>query len=176
MRHEVVAVDKDNSWRLAPERAVLIIGDSNLSQVPEINNGAVEMNSFPGATLVQAFSLVKYKTPVSDGVKHVVLSFGLNDRHQSNVQTLRRCVERLKEAAVATFPNAVLHIPLINYDPTLPEQQTRNLRALNDVIFRSECCIPLLPGGRFQVELDEVHWTADTGRAMVQHCLSHLNL
>ncbi|CAM4569736.1 unnamed protein product [Leuciscus chuanchicus] len=123
VRHEVVAGDKYKSWSLTPGREVLIVGDSNLSRIPEINHGAVEIHSYPGATLAQAFSLIKYKTPVADGVRHVVLSFGLNDRGQGNMQALRKCIERLKEAATATFPSAVLHIPLINYDPTLPEQQ-----------------------------------------------------
>ncbi|CAM4695526.1 unnamed protein product [Leuciscus chuanchicus] len=43
VKHEVVGGDKYSSWGLAPGRAILIIGDSNLSRVPEINNGAVEL-------------------------------------------------------------------------------------------------------------------------------------
>ena len=175
VRHEVVGGDKYKSWSLAPGREILIVGDSNLGRIPEVNNGAVEVHSYPGATLSQAFSLIKYKTPAADGVRHVILSFGLNDRGQSNVQALRKCVDRLKEAAAATFPNAVLHIPLVNYDSRLPEQQVRNLRALNDVIFRAQCCVPLLPGSRFQVEQDLIHWTEDTARVMLQHWMRHLN-
>lgn len=56
------------------------MGDSNLSRVPEIANREVEVHSFPGANLAQAYSLIKYKTPVSARVKQVVLGFGLNDR------------------------------------------------------------------------------------------------
>lgn len=174
-RHEVVDGDKYGSWRLAPGRAILIIGDSNLSRIPEANNGAVEVHSFPGVTLAQAFSLVKYKTPASDRVWQVVLCFGLNDRGQSNVQALRKCIERLLDAAAATFPNAVLHITLINYEPTLSEQQVRNLWALNDIIFRTGHCVPLLLGGRFQVGSDQIHWTVETAQAMLQHWLAQLN-
>ncbi|XDV35105.1 hypothetical protein PO909_005132 [Leuciscus waleckii] len=166
--------EKARNWSLAPVNPVLFVGASNLSRLPRTEAWEIEVHSFPGATIVDGYNIIKHRTRTIGGMEHVVLAFGLNDRANSNITALGKILEKLVEAAKATFPGAKIYVPLINYDKDLPEQQVRNLRALNDIIFWAECCVPLLPGGRFQVELDKIHWTAGTAQAMLQHWLSHL--
>lgn len=38
--------------------------------------------------------------------------------------------------------NAVIHIPLVNFDSALPDQQVKNLRALNEIIFKQSAAFP----------------------------------
>lgn len=104
--------DKYKNWGLTPGR------------LPIIANDKVEVDCYPGANL--AYHIIKHKTPVSLGPQHVVLSFGLNNREQGNPTILSKSVEWLQGAAFQTFPNAVLHIPLIN--KTMPGRLVENIK------------------------------------------------
>ncbi|CAL8378192.1 unnamed protein product [Gadus morhua 'NCC'] len=62
----------------------------------------------------EAVHLLKHNTPTSDAVEKVILSFGINDRNRGNTSLLDDSLRRLYSAAKATFPNALVHIPVIN--------------------------------------------------------------
>lgn len=130
MRH-AAGKEKFKLWNLAPKRSVLILGASNLSRMPRVENKELEVHSYPSASLVQACTIVKHRTTVFQKARQVILAFGLNDQAQSNRIALKKNMERLIEAAVGAFPNAVIHVPLINFGPALPEEQISNLKALN---------------------------------------------
>lgn len=173
-RHEHFG-DKYKNWFLTPTRPILFIGDSNLSCFPQIENAMVQVESYPGANLAHAYHILKHKTPQSPDVQHSVLCFGLNNREQGNPAIWKKSVERLLGAATQVFPNAVLHIPLINYDKTLPRRTIDNIRILNDLFQNTGCSIPLLPWESFRAQADKVHWTSTTAKAMFVHWLDHLN-
>lgn len=105
----------------------------------------------------------------------MVLEFGLNNREQGNhLVILSKSLEHLQGAAFQTFPNAVIHIPLINYDKRMPVQLVENIKLLNEII--QEMGIPLLQWQSFRMELDKIHWTTATAKAMFKHWMGHLNL
>lgn len=168
--------DKYKNWDLRPTRPILILGSSNLSRVPSISNNKVQVDSFPGANLAQAYHVIVHKTPVWPEAQHVVLSFGLNNREQGNPTILGKGVERLQGAAHRTFPNAVIHFPLINYNKALPAKVIENIKTLNNFFEKTGLSIPLLPWEKFKTETDLIHWTRPTAGAMVDHWLQHLNL
>ncbi|TWW66806.1 hypothetical protein D4764_20G0008380 [Takifugu flavidus] len=72
------------SWSLLPQRQVLLIGDSNLARFPEIWDPRIQVDSFPGAKISHAVSLLRKGTPPSPEVTKVVLSFGLDDLNSTN--------------------------------------------------------------------------------------------
>lgn len=168
--------DKYKNWDLTPIRPILIFGSSNLSRVPSIANDRVEVDSYPVANLAQAYHIIKHKTPVSLGTQHVILSSGLNNREQGNPTILGKSVEQLQGAARQTFPNTVIHFPLINYDKTLPGKVVENIKTLNNIFEKTGHSIPLLPWEAFKTEMDKIHWTTPTAEAMLKHWLGHLNL
>jgi hypothetical protein len=102
------------NWNLEPTRKIIVMGDSNMSRLPLIMDEWVQVDCFPGANLSQAVHLLKHNTPTSDAVEKVILSFGINDRNRGNTSLLDDSLRRLYSAAKATFPNALVHIPVIN--------------------------------------------------------------
>lgn len=167
--------DKYRNWSLTPERPILFLGDSNLSHIPPLDNGNLQIVSYPGAKFEHAYHIIKNKTPTSPQVQQVVLAFGLNNRERLNRAHFEKTIQRMLGAAYRTFPNAVIHIPLINFNKFLPTRHTDNLIFLNDIIQRTSHSIPLLPWESFRTQEDKVHWTLTTGKTMMSHWLKHLN-
>ncbi|MGL5564576.1 MAG: hypothetical protein ACRDCE_07620 [Cetobacterium sp.] len=166
--------DKCRNWELTPSRRVLILGASNMTRLPTVDRGDVEVHSFPGANLAHARYILKHKTRVCNVVRQVILAFGLNDRQQGDRDLVKGNLEGLREVAIRTFPRAEIHIPLINVCQGLPRAEIENVAALNRVIQGFSRSIPLLPADHFKTVKDKVHWTLPTGVAMLTHWLRHL--
>ncbi|KAJ4946544.1 hypothetical protein JOQ06_024209 [Pogonophryne albipinna] len=165
--------DKKKNWSLTPSREVLIIGSSNISRLPPINNEKIHVDSYLGANLIQAAHLIKYKTPTSEDTKEVLLCFGVNDRNTENIAILDNNLTQLLSSAKKTFPNANIHIPSINFSPGLP---LTTIRKLNTLIERTPGHISQLDMKDFSTERDQVHWTQETAKKMWDHWRSSLPL
>lgn len=161
-------------WSLSTSRPIVIIGDSNLSRLPKIIDKRIQVDAFPGARIRHATSFLKNRTPTDSSVLKVILSFGLNDRTTSNYQLLQRDVRELLQAASATFPEASIFIPLINFDRSLPLNEKSNIQDLNRIIRESDKFITKLRREDYAVTKDRIHWTEDTGKKMAEHWLSFL--
>lgn len=107
-RHEHYG-NKTLNWSLRPNRPFLILGDSNLSRLPRIYHGEVQVDCYPGAKLHHGIHILKHKTPVSPNVRTVILSFGTNNWAQNNSSLIQQNVGDLFEIAQSTFPNAKIH-------------------------------------------------------------------
>ena len=166
--------DKSKNWSLNPTRKILIIGSSNIARLPTIFDELIQVDCFPGANLSQALHLIKNKTPTSDYVEKVILSFGLNDKHRGNTSLLDSSLRKLWLAAKATFPHALIHIPVINASNGLSDTHRANLNALNQLIKATPNHIPRLNHSLFHTEGDNIHWTGRTGRDMWNHWRSFL--
>ncbi|KAI4799873.1 hypothetical protein KUCAC02_016412 [Chaenocephalus aceratus] len=162
--------DKKKNWSLTPSREVLIIGSSNISRIPPINNEKIQVDSYPGANLIQAAHLIKYTTPTSEDTKEVLLCFGVNDRNTENIAILDNNLTQLLSSAKKTFPN--IHIPSINFSPGLPLITTIR----NTLIERTPGHISQLDMKDFSTERDQVHWTQETAKKMWDHWRSSLPL
>lgn len=167
--------DKNRSWDLEPSRPIIVMGDSNLSRLPQIHNNLIQVDSYPGARISHALHILKYKTQTSPRTQKVLLSFGLNDRTQGNPSLMSNTLTRLIGAAQSTFPNATIHIPLINYNTQLPTKAKGNIETLNTIIKETGKSIPALPRAHFQTLPDYIHWTPDTAKAVWTHWQTQLN-
>ena len=105
-----------NNWRLEPGRKVLILGDSNVQRLPPIRDSRVQVDSFPGATVYQATTIVAALTGTYPGVRRVVLSFGVCDKNSATPETFRRNLKALTETAQARFPAARVYVAKIAYN------------------------------------------------------------
>ena len=157
------------NWSLEPTRKILVIGDSNISRLPLIMDEEVQVDCFPGANIAQATHLLKGNTPTSGTVERVILSFGINDRDRGNISLVGDSLGKLVSAARATFPNARVHIPVVNSSRDLGATQRINLHLLNGLIKNTPDHIPRLAQVQFQVIWDKIHWTASTGGRMWNH-------
>ena len=167
--------NKYQVWTLKPSRPFLIMGDSNVDRLPHIEGSRVQVDSYPGALLAHAIHILKHKTPTSADTQTLILSFGINNKDQGNPTLIRKQLSRLLGAAMDTFPNATIHIPIINFSQDLSNRHKVNLNGLNKLIKDTGRSIPPLQKTNFATGRDWLHWTPDTGKAMAHHWLKYLN-
>ncbi|KAK5899645.1 hypothetical protein CesoFtcFv8_009104 [Champsocephalus esox] len=174
-RHEHRGNKKSN-WSLTPKREVIIMGASNISRLPLIHNLKIQVDSFPGANMAQATHLIKRKTPTSPETKIVILCFGLNDRNTVTPETLNHDLQDLLSAAHNTFPNAKIHVPLINASMRLPFKAYRNITLLNAAIKRIPGYLEKMDTRDYITADDNIHWTPKTANLMWKNWRSSLDL
>lgn len=162
-------------WSFKCDRAVYILGDSNLARIGSFQNDAVEIDAFPGATLYH-FQEVMQKALVQAHVELVVLSIGLNNRDQDPQRTSIKQLRRLYNLASMKFPFARIYVALINFSPQLSWKQTVALNALNDFIGHHYSYLLQLPASRFVTTRDNIHWSAHTAQAVLRHWCEQLKL
>lgn len=173
-RHEQNG-NKWDIWTLTPERRVLFIGDSNLCRIPRMRDDRIQVDSYPGAKINHAAHLLKNKTPTSDTVEILLLSFGINDRTCRSMDQLESNTKRMLTAAVATFPLAQIRIPLINMSQNLPVADRKTIQALNNIFKKHADTIPRIQLAEFQTEWDNIHWTLETGIQIATHWINSLD-
>ncbi|KAL3965733.1 hypothetical protein ACER0C_031832 [Sarotherodon galilaeus] len=176
VKHHPNTQRKLTDWSLEVEKKWLIMGDSNVCRFPDFLNSNLQVDSFPGAHFRHAQALMEKTTPPPDlVVEKIILSFGINSRANKSKETTVKNLQGALRSAKRKFPYAEIWIPLINFSPNLPREEQENLQTLNEHLIRNMPYIPLLPEEDFETELDDVHWTSDTARAMFEHWMATLN-
>ncbi|PWA28941.1 hypothetical protein CCH79_00019464 [Gambusia affinis] len=162
-------------WNLVVRKKWLIIGDSNLSNLPPFFCKDLQIDSYPGAHFRHAQALVEKSRPVQGlVVEKVVLSFGINSRANKSRETTVKNLQGALRSTKRKFPYAQIWIPMVNYSSDLPEDERENLQILNEHIERNMPFIPPLPQERFGTELDDIHWTYETGKAINSGKYKHI--
>lgn len=176
VKHHPNTQRKLTEWSLEVEKKWLIMGDSNVCRFPDFLNSNLQVDGFPGAHFRHAQALMEKTIPPPDlVVEKIVLSFGINSRASKSKETTVKNLQGALRSAKRRFPYAEIWIPLINFSPNLPIEEKENLQTLNEHLIRNMPYIPLLPAADFETELDDVHWTSDTARAMFEHWMATLN-
>ncbi|KAL2076529.1 hypothetical protein ACEWY4_027874 [Coilia grayii] len=165
---------KLTDWTLTARKKWLILGDSNLSRVPEYNIPDLQVDSYPGATFRHAEAILERAKPLVR-VEKVVLAFGILHMEQKPKQTAVKQLQRAIKMAKDKFPHAEVWVPLINYSTRLQREFQTNLTELNAHIKANMPFLPKLPEDLFQTE-DKIHWTKPTAKAMFQHWAQCLKL
>lgn len=129
--------NKARNWSLSPSREVLILGASNISRLPLVHDPRVQVDSFPGANLTQAATIIRKNTVTSPGLQKVVLLFGLSDWNIRDSTLLVNDLRRLLNAARDTFPNADIRVHIINISAHSSPLQMENIRILIQQIFHT---------------------------------------
>lgn len=161
-------------WGLTVVKKWLIMGDSNLSRMPPYTIPDLQIESYPGANFRHAQALMA-KSSNLVVVEKLVLSFGINCRAQRAKETSVKQMQAAVREAKKRFPYSEIWIPLINFSSALPSTEKETLQILNDHIHRNMPFIPLLRSEDFKTEKDHVHWTRETGKAMLAHWARCLN-
>lgn len=113
--------------------------------------------------------------PTDIAVEKIVLAFGINSRANKSRETTVKNVQGALRSTRKKFPYTKVWVPLMNFSDNLPDVEKENLRILNQYLEKNVPHIPPLPDHKFQTELDDVHWTADTGRNIFLHWTAFLN-
>ena len=163
-------------WTMDVKCKWLIMGDSTLSSLPDYDIPDLQMDSFPGAHFRHMQGLLKDRTTTMEGlvVEKLILSFGINSRANAKETTIKNTQGALR-AARERFPSADIRIQQVNFVKTLPPAEQDNLRIFNEHLERNMPYIPLLPESQFRTVADQIHWTAETGKAFFDHWLVTLN-
>lgn len=167
---------KLTDWDLRVQKKWLIIGDSNLCSLPDFFNADLQVESFPGGHFRHGQALMEKTAPPPDlVVEKIILAFGINSRGNKSKETTVKTVQGALRSTKRKFPYAEIWIPQVNFSDALPVEEKENLQTLNEHIERNMPFIPLLPAEDFRTEVDDVHWTVETGSAMFDHWMAHLN-
>lgn len=166
---------KSSEWHWKVTKKWLFIGDSNLNRIPPYTKASLQIESFSGATFRNMEQILTKLTPQMM-VEKLVLSVGINARTQKAKETTVKQLQRALRAAKIAFPASEIWIPLINYSDKLPQKEQDALSTINDHIKANMPFISLLPKNKFTTERDNVHWTALTAQAMLDHWSKRLNL
>lgn len=172
VRHMTTA-RKMIDWSLTVRRKWLLMGDSNVSKIPEHDCKDLQIDGYPGATFRHAEAVI-LKSHSMVQVEKVILAFGINHRSQKKDTAVKQ-LQRAVKAAYDKFPQARIWVPVINYSKSLPWEEQLLLKSLNDYIKKNMDCISPLPVGNFHVGADKIHWTPATARDMLAHWARELN-
>lgn len=166
--------NKLKNWSLCIRERNLIIGDSNVARFPPFQVQGLQVDSYPGATLRHAESLLRKATSTTE-LQQIILSFGLNNRNQKARSTTIKQLQGLLRVARSRFPSPRILVPVINYSATLPYKEQLNLQVLNTHIQKHCDAIQPLSNRDFRTERDGVHWTHSTATRMFSHWSKQLN-
>lgn len=162
-------------WDLMVSKKWLIIGDSNLSRIPPYDIPGLQIDSYPGANFRHAEALMGKASSVTTVLK-VVLSFGLNHRNQKARETSIKQLQGAVRATKRSFPYAEVWVPQINFSSALAEDEKQTLKTLNDYIAKNLPGVPGIEDEYFRTEDDNLHWTENTARNMLDYWATLLNL
>lgn len=85
--------DKKGNWLFIPLRPILIVGDSNISRVPQFDDERIQLVAYPDAKLSNICWTLQHRTPKTPETQLVVLSFGINDRASKTIESLEKMVK-----------------------------------------------------------------------------------
>lgn len=173
---------RKSSWTIPSSLSpFLVLGDSNISTITlsPLAPNMISLFSFPKCDFSSLFqtlcrSIQQGSFPVSHP-KIIILSLGINHIHQSLSSTSRAINKTLKIFST-TFPDSQLLIPLINFDPLLPECQRNWLEQFNSFLcnHHPQLVIPLLPQSLFSTtQHNHTQWNTNTANLMLQHWIKY---
>ncbi|KAK1904362.1 Transposable element Tcb1 transposase, partial [Dissostichus eleginoides] len=172
-RHQGFAVQKAPVSRSSPP----VRSSAVLRRPRNIEDSRVSGNHPDIMGNTGAATIIRDKTPTSPGVHKVVLSFGLNDnRDKRNPTLLENYLKKLLNASRDTFPNAEIHLPIINISAYPTPNHIVNIRILNQLILHTHQSLPKLRRSAYATLEDHVHWSPDTANSMWEHWSSFLGL
>ncbi|XDV21791.1 hypothetical protein PO909_026811 [Leuciscus waleckii] len=165
---------KLTDWSLKINKKFVIIGDSNLARFPASNCPDLQIESYPGAKIHHAGTLIE-KAVFETMPDKMIVAFGLNNRQQRYRMTATTETQKVYAIIKKRIPGTEILFPLINFSRTLPQGKQSLLEHLNTHIKNHLSFIPLLPSALFHVENDGVHWRPTTAKAILDLWMTSLN-
>lgn len=134
------------------------MGDSNMGRLPAIFDDKVQVECYPGGHWFHAYDILRKRTPTTEWIMGVILSFGINDRAYSSAEAVDKLVKKAL-VAESTYPKAQIHIPRIIFNRHLPKKQCTMLNQIKSHITSMGRALEVLPYEQFRTEQDFTHWT-----------------
>ena len=175
---------KATMWSLSIRKHMIITGDSNLARIPKRKMDDIQIDSFPGATLRHLTAILQKHTSPRSDTKLILLSIGINNcLRQQTAITIIKDTRRLIRTARETFPQARIAIPLITVSIRLSATQLRCVKSFNDFVRENIEDVDSRAGYlntlstlKFQTVHDNIHWTPETAKSMLDDWLTQLDL
>jgi len=167
---------KGVKWSLEINQPVIVVGDSNLSKIPEFQHPLVQIDSFPGAQILHLKEILGKLNPCLTTQK-VILSVGLNNCLRRNrPTTIKKQFQQLLSRAKTIFPRAEIVIPLIQFSPRLQPECKTLLEEVNIFLEANFRTLKGIEENQFRVsQKDLIHWTAGTATKILNSWMSQLN-
>jgi hypothetical protein len=171
-------------WSLPIKKHIIITGDSNLARIPKRKMDDIQIDSFPGSTLRHLTAILQKQSSPRSDTKLIVLSIGINNclRQQTPI-TIIKDTQRLIRKARETFTQARIAIPLITVSIRLSATQLRCVKSFNDFVRDNiedvdsrAVYLNTLSTLKFQTVHDNIHWTPETAKSMLDDWLTQLDL
>lgn len=99
---------------------------------------------------------------------------GFNNQKQQ-LLTTNKGAQRLHKMAGIKFPNASIIFPGINFSENLPITELEFLNGLNDFLRQKFKTIKPIAKEEFKTNDDNVQWTAETAKRLLDHWTSQGN-
>lgn len=173
--HRARGSRKLQDWRIAVNKPVVFLGDSNLNRIPPFNNDQIQVESYPGANFYHFFNLLEM-TPVCEDTAMLVLSIGLNNKDQDPQKTSIKQLRKVVNGAKAVFPNADIFVAHIHFSRSLSKIQQFNLTMINNFISTHYNYLPCISQQHFHTIADGIHWTRETARKIFDSWCEGLRL
>lgn len=161
-------------WTLTIHKKILLIGDSNVSKIPQFNIDNLQIECYPEANFRHISEVLK-KSVSQTKVETVILSIGFHSRTQYNKATLTKQFQAAIRSAFNILPGTKLYIPLIHIPVDLPPSEKANLCHLNDFILDFPNHLLLIDSSKFQTTA-ALLWTAETARIIFNSWMKQLKL
>ena len=169
---------KKKLWRLPQiHKPILIIGDSNLSNIKEVRQtmkNQVQIISYPGARFEDLYEILKNMPNPILQVKHLILSVGINNRGQNANATSNKHIGNLYFQATKKFPNAKIYYPHIGHRLS-SDREMQNLQDF-EWTWRNLGSTILPSVSVTRTTSDGIHWTPETARCLLDLWLNRLSL
>ena len=167
---------KNRDWKLGNVFSkTLIIGDSNLKQISQDIPDNVHVESFSGAKVGHAATIINKYPNCAPKPKNIVVSIGLND-HKNKPSSTRISLRKMVHALNDKFPKSNICIPEVNAPPNLDNNGNENLDSFNNFLQNLNVrVLPKLNNSDFELSNDNYHWTKPTANKFLNHWLKHLN-
>ena len=162
VRHPVTN-RKIADWKLEIVKPIVVLGDSNLGNLPEIRDGEIQVDIFPGASFNHVRGVLEKLSPKPE-IKTVVLALGLNNGALTQtVSTSWKQFQQLYKTCGRIFPRADIFFPQGRYPGSLDMSTQERLDDLEEKIY-TELKPMELTGCHAPVEMEVGNpacWSAD---------------
>ncbi|ROJ62494.1 hypothetical protein DPX16_21480 [Anabarilius grahami] len=98
-----------------------------------------------GVHWFHTYEILRNRTPTTDWVTVVILSFGINDKAYASAEAVGKLVKNTLGVAESTFPNAQIYILSINFNRHLLKEQCNTLNRINAHIASTGRALEVLP-------------------------------
>ena len=161
---------KKKEWDLPPlVKKIVILGDSNLAQIPPFQHRSCQVEAFPGAKMYHISHLLKKYTFKENVPEIMVVNVGLNDV-TSVSNNIERDTKELLNVLQRNFSTTQIHFVPVQVHSEHRHKIHKAAEIFNSVLLALPV-LPTLHRSQFSLESDRIHWKPHCAKAMMKNWL-----